>query len=114
MNEETGEMEPYPDITCAADVPEDIAGPRKYFEPNFEAMLVDQKGDDDDGNPREDWNITGTGLGKTSVEPSFLHNQVNRHLRGQWHMNVSQRGPRTENSAARCNVKGLTGILQYK
>ena len=68
LNGETGKMEPYPDITCAADVPEDIAGLRKYFEPNFEAMLVDQKGDDDDGNPREEWNITGTGLGKTSVE----------------------------------------------
>ena len=74
LNEETGKMEPYPDITCASGVPEDIAGLRKYFEPNFEAMLVDQKGDDDDGNSREDWNITGTGLGKTSVEPRFLHN----------------------------------------
>ena len=63
LNEETGKMEPCPDTTCAADVREDIAGLRKYFEPNFEAMLVDQRGDDDDGNPREDWNITGTGLG---------------------------------------------------
>ena len=43
LNEETGEMEPYPDITCAVDVLEDIAGLRKYFEPNSEAMLVDQK-----------------------------------------------------------------------
>ena len=83
MNEETGEMEPYPDITCAADVPEDIAGLRKYFEPNFEAMLVGQKGDVDSGNQREDWNITGTGLGKTSVEPRFLYNQANGYLGGK-------------------------------
>ena len=48
LNEETGKMEPYPDITCAADMPEDIAGLRKYFEPSFDAMLIDQKGDDDD------------------------------------------------------------------
>ena len=43
-------------------------------------MLVDQKGDDDDGNQHEDWNITGTGLGKTSVEPRFLYNQANGYL----------------------------------
>ena len=54
LNEEKGKMEPYPDITSAADVPEGIAGLRKYFEANFEAMPVDQKGDYDDGNPRED------------------------------------------------------------
>ena len=46
LNKETGEMEPSPDIACAKDVPGDIAGLRKYFEPNFEAMLIDQTGDD--------------------------------------------------------------------
>ena len=45
-------------------------------------MLIDQKGDDDNGNPCEDWNITGTGLGKTSVEPIFLYNQANGYLGG--------------------------------
>ena len=43
LNEETGKMEPCLVITCAEDVPEDIAGLRKYFEPNFEPMLIDQR-----------------------------------------------------------------------
>ena len=64
-------------------MPEEIAGLRKYFEPNFEAILVDQKGDDDDCNPREDWNITGTRLGKMSVEPRFLYNQAIGYLGGE-------------------------------
>ena len=40
MNEETGEMEPCLDITCAEDVPEDIAGLHKCFEPNFDAIIT--------------------------------------------------------------------------
>ena len=104
MNEESGKMEPCPDITCAEDIPEDLAGLRKYFEPNFEAMLIDQIGDGDKGNPREDWNITGTGLGKTSVEPRFLHVQPSqRILRRRRHANASERCPRTEASAVYSN-----------
>lgn len=76
-------MEPCPDITCAEDVPEDYAGLRKYFEPNFEAMLIDQKGDTDEGNPREDLDIQGTRLRKTAVEPKVLYNQGNGYLGGE-------------------------------
>ena len=98
------EMEPCPDITCAEDVPSDLAGLRKYFEPNFDAMLVDQTGNDNQGNPREDWNIQGTGLGKTSVEPRFLYIQPSQRVLGrQRHANAPQRSPRTEDGATRGN-----------
>ena len=49
-NKEAKELEPYPDTKCASDVPEKLADLRKYSEPNFDAMLVNQQGIDKKGN----------------------------------------------------------------
>ena len=122
LNKEIDKMEPCPDTACAEDVPEDVAGLRKYFEPNFKAMLIDHTGDADNGNLREDWNITGTGLGKTSVEPRLLHNQASRYLRGKGmrmqHKEV-QDMKTVQPVAMSCTSnklcpKELTGALAYK
>lgn len=82
LNPDTEELEPIPEIRCSANVPENLAELRKYFEPNFDAMLVDQTGNDAKGNPREDWNIGGTGLNHSGLEPRFLFNQTNGLLKG--------------------------------
>ena len=71
------------DITSADDVPDDLAGLSKYFEPSFEAMLVEQTGNDDEGKPKEDWNMQGSGFVKTAVEARFVCNQANGHLGGE-------------------------------
>ena len=118
-------MEPCPDITCAEDVPSDLAGLRKYFEPNFDAMLMDQTGNDNQGNPpgRLEHKYKEHVWGKPQWNSdSCTYNQANGYLGGkgmQMRHKEVQELKTMQPVAMTCAtnklcLKELTGALAYK